>query len=159
MWMAGQSASQIARKLGGVSRNAVIGKVHRMGMAGRDRPTAPRAVGIPKRRQLVTGQSNSMVRRRPVRAPGAPMAPRIPGQELAATATILTLTQDDCRWPIGDPQEAGFGYCGRLRGDHASYCEHHGGVARQQRTPRRAGGLVCVADPAPAGAALNAPSL
>ena len=42
LWKDGLSASQIAGKLGGVSRNAVIGKIHRLGLEGRAKPAAPR---------------------------------------------------------------------------------------------------------------------
>ena len=45
MWREGLSASQVARQLGGVSRSAVIGKVHRLGIAGRDAPAGPINVG------------------------------------------------------------------------------------------------------------------
>ncbi len=41
LWTDGLSASQIAKQLGGVTRNAVIGKVHRLGLAGRPRPRVP----------------------------------------------------------------------------------------------------------------------
>ena len=40
MWLAGSSASQIAATLGDVTRNAVIGKVHRLGLSGRGKPTS-----------------------------------------------------------------------------------------------------------------------
>jgi len=42
LWLAGRSAAEIAKALGGVTRNAVIGKVHRLGLAGRMEPSAPR---------------------------------------------------------------------------------------------------------------------
>lgn len=45
LWQDGLSASQIANRLGGVSRNAVIGKVHRLGLSGRATPSTPRRVG------------------------------------------------------------------------------------------------------------------
>src|SRR5579864_9416507 len=45
LWREGFSASQVARQLGGVSRSAVIGKVHRLGLAGRDAPSRPNARG------------------------------------------------------------------------------------------------------------------
>ena len=41
LWLEGQSASQIAKELGGVTRNAVIGKVHRLGLSGRAAPSQP----------------------------------------------------------------------------------------------------------------------
>ena len=41
LWLDGLSASQIAKQLGGVTRNAVIGKVHRLGLSGRAAPSQP----------------------------------------------------------------------------------------------------------------------
>src|SRR3569832_2080177 len=60
LWTAGLSASQIARALGGVTRNAVIGKVHRLGLAGRaspsrssDRPRLPMAPKVSLRQHFL----------------------------------------------------------------------------------------------------------
>ena len=147
MWLEGKSASQIARQLGGTSRNAVIGKVHRMGLGGRDRPSAPRAVGRTHRRRVTGGQSNFVAGPRLPRPPGAPVLSRYTGPELTATATIMTLEAEQCRWPVGDPQEAAFGYCGRSRGRHGSYCDHHTSLALPERSPRRsAAGLARLFD-------------
>ena len=49
LWGEGLSASQIARELGDVTRNAVIGKVHRLGLAGRASPTRPKSRGKTQR--------------------------------------------------------------------------------------------------------------
>jgi GcrA cell cycle regulator len=138
LWLEGRSASQIARHLGGVSRNAVIGKVHRMGLGGRDRPTAPRTVSGASARRLIASKSASNQRRSGLRPPSTTTPTRTPRPELTVTASIVTLSQNDCRWPIGDPQEDGFGYCGRSREEHASYCCHHAGLAVQRRTNRAA---------------------
>lgn len=128
LWLEGQSASQVARQLGGVSRNAVIGKVHRMGLAGRDPPATPRALGGLSPSRGKSGAAAASVRRRIAR-PNQPSIPRAPRIELTPTATLLTLTPNGCRWPIGDPQEPGFGFCGRLRTDQVSYCRHHAQAA------------------------------
>src|SRR5215472_13150949 len=103
LWLEGLSASQIAKQLGGVTRNAVIGKVHRLGLSGRAAPSKP---------------ARSMFKApRPARpATAAPSAPRrIAEPVLAAappirlvdeppgTATVMTLGAHMCKWPIGDP--------------------------------------------------------
>jgi GcrA cell cycle regulator len=124
LWSDGLSASQIAGRLGGVTRNAVIGKVHRLGLSGRattsrmksHRPRAraqtakrlmkPRFanVGNPALRQLYLGDTE-------------PYTP--PAEELvipvAERKSIQTLTEASCRWPIGDPQHADFHFCGRSK--------------------------------------------
>jgi GcrA cell cycle regulator len=95
LWTEGLSASQIARALGGVTRNAVIGKVHRLGLAGRaspsrsDRPRLPMAPKAPSVRSHV---------------PAVPVVEEDPLQlEDGSHATVLTISDRMCRWPIGDP--------------------------------------------------------
>jgi GcrA cell cycle regulator len=136
MWREGLSASQVARQLGGVSRSAVIGKVHRLGIAGRDAPTRPMG-GRPSTRVRATAGG---VRR--AQSPRTPREPSISVSrvafEVTATASIHTLTSHACRWPIGEPDQAGFGFCGRLRGGHASYCDGHAPMAtRRRETPMK----------------------
>jgi GcrA cell cycle regulator len=141
MWLEGMSASQVARQLGGVSRNAVIGKVHRMGLAGREAPSRPRSVGgrPPGRSQTRTPETATPklapVRTAtviPVPAPAPTPAPIV--FDARPSATILTLGEHACRWPIGDPDQAGFGFCGARRASHSSYCEGHAGASLRKKT-------------------------
>ncbi len=39
--------------------------------------------------------------------------------------TVKNLEPDDCRWPIGDPQQVGFHFCGAKRESDRPYCQHH----------------------------------
>src|SRR5580700_9746081 len=105
MWREGLSASQVARQLGGVSRSAVIGKVHRLGIAGRDAPSRPMG-GRPATRVRAT--AGGARRPQATRAPREVVSiPRI-AYEVGPTATIHTLTAHACRWPIGEPDMADF---------------------------------------------------
>ncbi len=125
LWLDGLSASQIAKQLGGVTRNAVIGKVHRLGLSGRGAPSAP---GRPSR---VSPPRPARPRRAPVRA-----APRLaPPVRIAVTpptpspegpgliTDMARLGAHACKWPIGDPKSPAFSFCGR----HAEgrYCVAH----------------------------------
>lgn len=136
MWQEGLSASQVARKLGGVSRGAVIGKVHRLGIAGRELPSRPGNLGgrPPGRPRASAGGAPrfSSAPRPPRPAP----APRIVF-EATPTATLITLAEHGCRWPIGDPDAPGFGFCGRLRTGCSAYCSGHASMA----TRRQASGM------------------
>jgi GcrA cell cycle regulator len=139
MWREGLSASQVARQLGGVSRSAVIGKVHRLGIAGRDAPTRPNAMGGRPSTRIRTSASAGGVRREPTprAAPSLRPAPRMLF-EVAATASIQTLTKHACRWPIGEPDQNDFGFCGRLITGVGSYCAGHAAMAvRRRDTPMR----------------------
>lgn len=135
LWLDGLSASQIAKQLGGVTRNAVIGKVHRLGLSGRAAPSQPsRPVFKPVRPARPAAAAPQAPRRaaEPVREvvaaqPSAPPPARI---EQPGTATVLTLGAHMCKWPIGDPSSDGFTFCGR-RASEGVYCVDHARVAYQ----------------------------
>lgn len=122
LWLEGLSASQVARQLGGVSRSAVIGKVHRLGITVRETP-------IRKRATTVRAPSRLAVRQRPSRDVAAPrVAPRFERieEDLLPTSGILGLGAHSCRWPIGHPENDDFGFCGRPKTSaRGSYCEQH----------------------------------
>lgn len=105
LWAEGLSASQIARQLGGVTRNACIGKVHRMGLAGRAQPSRPA--------------------KRPVRTRRMPARPE-DLRPIDGALRIDGLTNWTCRYPIGDPQDADFAFCGRTCNNMENpYCAQH----------------------------------
>lgn len=139
LWGEGLSASQVARQLGGVSRNAVIGKVHRLGLAGRAAPAACRSVsGLPASRPRPRAVIASMAASAP-RMPRPPLPPlRLASEDLAPTASLLTLAHSGCRWPIGDPDHSTFGFCGRDRDLSGPYCSGH--AQRAFRTPLKIAG-------------------
>ncbi len=129
LWTEGLSASQIARALGGVTRNAVIGKVHRLGLAGRaspsrsERPRLPMAPKAPSVRNHL---------------PAVPVVEEDPlTLEDGSHATVLTISDRMCRWPIGDPAASEFHFCGRSPKAGSPYCEAHARKAYQPQQTRR----------------------
>lgn len=152
LWGEGLSASQIASRLGSVTRNAVIGKVHRLGLSGR---------ATTSRMKTVRPRSRLAAPKRAVTAPQAAAKPRfaavgnpavralypldaepLPSVEelvipVAERKTIQTLTESSCRWPIGDPQTAEFHFCGKHKVSGLPYCEFHARRAFQPAIPRR----------------------
>jgi len=151
LWAEGLSASQIANRLGGVTRNAVIGKVHRLGLSGR---TTTSRVKTPRVRRRPT-HTQTRATRPQMRTQGSAalkpayetdaeeeleVAPSrilelvIPVEE---RASILTLTETRCKWPIGDPGDEEFHFCGRDCDVSVSYCEHHSQIAYQPAQSRR----------------------
>jgi GcrA cell cycle regulator len=141
LWQDGLSAAAIAKQLGGVTRNAVIGKVHRLGLSGREasRPKrgAYRSTRDPRPPRLPTP--------RPVRAtrrPAAASPPTFPVVPVTAApegpglvASMMELNAHTCRWPIGDPKAADFSFCGRST--KGAYCTGHAGMAFQPRTDKQ----------------------
>jgi len=148
LWSEGLSASQIAGRLGGVTRNAVIGKVHRLGLSGRattsriksHRPRARIANAAKRQARPARFPTNGNPTVRALYTPEAePFTPSV--EELVIPVnerkTIQTLTGSCCRWPIGDPQHAEFHFCGREKVPGLPYCEHHARRAFQPPQPRR----------------------
>ncbi|HEX8233007.1 MAG TPA: GcrA family cell cycle regulator [Caulobacteraceae bacterium] len=127
LWLEGLSASQVAKQLGGVTRNAVIGKVHRLGLSGRATPSQPSRPRIAAPRPPRAVHHHAPRRVEP-RADPQPVALRYP--EEPGSATVLTLGAHMCKWPIGDPSSDGFTFCGRRIGD-GSYCVEHARLAYQ----------------------------
>ena len=146
LWSEGLSASQIASRIGGVTRNAVIGKVHRLGLSGRA-PTSRTAVARPRPRIAAP--------RRPAKprfAPVGNVALRQPFQfeaepyvstyeeldiPVSERKSLLDLVEASCRWPIGDPQNAEFHFCNHSKIAGLPYCEFHARRAFQPVQPRR----------------------
>ena len=164
LWMEGLSASQIAGVLGdGVTRNAVIGKVHRLKLSGRAKPasSAPRVrtASRPGRRvSSSSGNRSSMSgMARPRSMGSAPMmgatalkisednetedytAPQdaelfIPVEE---RLTLLQLSEETCKWPIGDPLTPDFYFCGQHSNEGKPYCDFHSRRAYHQVEKKR----------------------
>jgi len=149
LWLEGQSASQIAKQLGGgVTRNAVIGKVHRLGLSGRAAPSQPARTtattfrttrprpAAPAPSQGVT-QSSAPRRLEAVQPKPVQPAASVPAPmpDLPGTATVMTLGAHMCKWPIGDPSSREFSFCGR-RASEGVYCVEHARVAYQPQAKR-----------------------
>ncbi len=139
LWADNLSASQVAKILGGVTRNAVIGKVHRLGLSGRVRAAKPakRAPRQTTAKARTTTPSAPRLPRR-VTLPSAPVpmeAKKLPSGEFA---TIMTITDHMCKWPLGDPATPNFRFCGRGTDKGVPYCTAHSQVAYQPARRRGA---------------------
>jgi GcrA cell cycle regulator len=143
LWLDGLSASQIAKQLGGVTRNAVIGKVHRLGLSGRASPSQPIPSAFkPPRPARPVSVAPATPRRAPAPAaleePHVATGPSLPARvEEAGGATVLTLGRHMCKWPIGDPATSEFTFCGRRSADERPYCVEHAKLAYQPTQAKR----------------------
>ncbi|NNE80869.1 MAG: GcrA cell cycle regulator [Silicimonas sp.] len=159
MWSEGQSASQIAKELGGVTRNAVIGKVHRLGLSNRAGSSAPapeKKPAKPAAKKAATKPSEKVVEvtvtpRKPIVPAGQPLPPQPSANEISPEALanvreiektakrigLMDLTERTCKWPIGDPATEDFWFCGLAVQQGKPYCEAHVGVAFQPMSNRR----------------------
>lgn len=93
LWTDGLTTGEIGKRLG-VSKNAVVGKAHRLGLKGRPSP---------------------------IRRAGTKPEPK----KEARVYTLADLTTLTCRWPIGDPKEDGFHFCGKPVIHGKPYCGDH----------------------------------
>ena len=135
LWTEGLSASQIANRLGDVTRNAVIGKVHRLGLEPRAKP---------QRKNIAMGQldgnvisvsysGNLAFKETPIDDIGYDknheiIQPNIHSLDESSDqfpVTILNLTENHCKWPQGDPGTEDFHFCGHHPLSGKPYCEQH----------------------------------
>ena len=120
LWKKGLTASQIATELGDTTRNAVIGKAHRLNLESR---------GPSKKSTLKSGEEKSL-------------KPELKTQKLGRKAKFKALLIDKsfeaenpkkleelndetCRWPLGHPNEENFYFCGRKPLEKFPYCKLH----------------------------------
>ncbi len=158
LWTEGLSASQIAGRLGnGVTRNAVIGKVHRLNLSGRvqqqrvaqprqprkqrEPSLAPRAGGsMPSMPTAGSSALKPMMRAETHIRPAAipePQPLRLVDLSKDGRVTILHLSDKTCKWPIGDPGSEEFCFCGHGPREGSPYCEYHARLAYQPMQDRR----------------------
>lgn len=122
----GLSASQIAAEMGEFSRNAVIGKVHRLGLeprghTGNGLPREPRKYKPRLRIVAANGNSN---RQRIIVVPDAEQFQCRAVDVVPRNLTLMELEKNDCRYPYGDdPRETKF--CGHKKMNGSSYCMPH----------------------------------
>lgn len=140
LWADGLSASQIAAQLGGVTRNAVIGKVHRLGLSGRAKTPSSTVPRVRKQRaasmrpRMRYNGNAALAPQYEVEADLDPLANIVP---MGPRVSITQLTDATCRWPIGDPGAEDFCYCGSQTKQELPYCHYHARVAYQPLAERR----------------------
>ena len=142
LWAEGLSASQIAAELGGgASRNAVLGKAHRLGLVRHETkgPSTPRSPK-PPRPPTPPAAAEPPVPQAPAPAPltvdppsAAQPAGTPPEQNViaprSAGVTIMELREAMCRFPLGDPTTPEFRFCGTQASTGLPYCAHHAQIA------------------------------
>ena len=121
LWGKGNTASQIAEIIGGISRNAVIGKAHRLNLSAKIKTRS--AVSNQSFQNSVDSKSVKLTRRgRRGKFKSLVIEkdfePENPKQ-------LEELTDNDCKYPIGHPNEKDFYFCGRSSLKDFSYCKLH----------------------------------
>jgi GcrA cell cycle regulator len=137
LWAEGNSASQIAGELRIFTRNAIIGKVYRLGLSREDQSQEAKGTVNRKRKPVFSA-----------RFPGVPpqtgihtsRQPSEPSMALVPKMLPLSeLTGQTCRWPIGDPRSEDFGFCGHSCRPDQPYCKYHSRLSNAARWQGRPG--------------------
>ncbi len=117
LWGEGKTAAEIAKELGeGVTRNAVIGKAHRLKLSSRMSPIQQNTKKV-----KVAPEASAAPRR---------VAKKVPIY-LGKQVKMEDLRDKMCRWPNGDPQTDNFSFCGCQTMEGLPYCENHAAIAYQ----------------------------
>lgn len=151
MWGNGYSANDIAKNLGGgVTRNAVIGKAHRLKLSAGSAPARAAATPPSKTAGVVVTKINKVSTKRRT----SMLRTLSPAQHMDVPARATTIARPSlmrpietvrrtegipvtkagerhCRWPIGDPRSPDFRFCGCDIHEGLPYCAHHARIAYQ----------------------------
>jgi GcrA cell cycle regulator len=123
LWREGLSTAEIGKRLG-ISKNAVVGKAHRLHLDSRPSPI--------KR----VGPRPAIIRHtQPVR-PALPAAAPARASQSAAPQRVVELSNQSCRWPIGHPGDEDFHFCTQRAIQGKPYCVEHSAVAYVKAKPK-----------------------
>jgi GcrA cell cycle regulator len=136
MWAEGASAAAIAERLGGLSRSAVLGKIHRLRPSLAKEPSVAKKISVAKKTSVAKKKrAAAKTAHKPTapeqRGPTRPVAPSPQPQTNESRQrgkSLLELTNDTCRWPHGEPGTRGFFFCGAPGADLEGgkpYCVPH----------------------------------
>ncbi len=120
LWGKGNTASQIAEIIGGISRNAVIGKAHRLNLSAKIKTRSATSSQNFDNSLDNKNQSNKRGRKSKFKSLiiEKDFEPENPKQ-------LEELDENSCKWPIGHPDEKTFYFCGRSSLKDFSYCKLH----------------------------------
>jgi len=120
LWKQGYTASQIATMLGDTTRNAVIGKAHRLNLQARAKSKKPAYKANEENNNVTENKTQKLGRKAKFKALLLDKS-----FEQENPKKLEELTDDTCRWPIGHPYEENFYFCGRKPMEKFPYCKLH----------------------------------
>ena len=120
LWGKGNTASQIAEIIGGISRNAVIGKAHRLNLSAKIKTRTATSTknfenSLEEKNYKKKGRRSSKFKSLIIEKDFEPENPK----------QLEELDESTCKWPIGHPDEKSFYFCGRASLKDFSYCKLH----------------------------------
>ncbi len=165
LWMSGKSANVVAKEIGNVSRNAVIGKVHRLGISNRVnlKKLAQENKKVTEKSRLKNTKNTSLSQQKSMTIYSEtykehasklgksllkpPYPPRGYGKNNVLAhdpsaplqfkkLSLYELKENTCRWPSGDPKDSNFHFCGCPTENNTPYCAYHAKIAYAQTSKR-----------------------
>lgn len=143
MWHEGLTTGEIGKRLG-VSKNSIVGKVHRLNLSGRPSPIKKKEEDGISAQPQKPKEEKKAAKSAPAPEPEAKLAVKesiaarqesrsfCPATEERGKSgkTMLTdLDNHTCRWPLGDPKDENFHFCGKKVKIGQTYCEEHANIA------------------------------
>ena len=120
LWGKGNTASQIAEIIGGISRNAVIGKAHRLNLSSKIKTR-----NVSSNQNIDNSSEEDSSKQRRVRKSKFQSLIIEKDFEPENPKKLEELDENSCKWPIGHPEEQSFYFCGRSSLKDFSYCKLH----------------------------------
>jgi GcrA cell cycle regulator len=120
LWGKGKTASQIAEIIGGLSRNAIIGKAHRLNLSSKIKT---RNISSNQNYNNDLEENNSKQKKEKKSKFKSLLIEK--DFEPENPKKLEELDEDSCKWPIGHPEEESFYFCGRSSLKDFSYCKLH----------------------------------
>lgn len=141
MWVEGLSANEIAKRIG-VSKNSIVGKVHRLCLQARPSPIK-RKNSVPAQQPLQNEGIKDIPSTEEVKEEQAEISALqgMPVKDVKKncgknTVRLVELDSHTCRWPIGDPRDEDFCFCGKKVRTGQTYCDEHSAVAYVKATKK-----------------------
>ena len=139
LWDKGLTASEIAKKLG-VTKNAIVGKVHRLCLKARPSPIKTKDEEMKQVQETVAQEV--VVEAEIVE--DIPVEEKVSETDSTSISTsndgnklkLVDLDSHTCRWPLGDPRDDDFGFCGKKVRAGQTYCDEHSAMAYVKATRR-----------------------
>lgn len=127
LWAEGLTANEIAKKLG-VTKNSIVGKVHRLCLPARPSPIKIKEDGemleFPETELAEQVSDEAVFEAEDVNQGEVKKACK-PGENIQ----LVDLDSHTCRWPIGDPRDEDFCFCGKKVRTGQTYCDEHAQMA------------------------------
>lgn len=127
MWAQGLTANEIAKNLG-VTKNAIVGKVHRLCLTARPSPIKSKE-NEGEEAELLTVETTVKQTAKSVSEEKISSAKPAPKACKDINIKLVDLDSHTCRWPIGDPRDDDFCFCGKKVRTGQTYCDEHSQMA------------------------------